>query len=379
MATELPYGVNSENRLVHVSDVPNGRACACDCPGCKAPLIARQGRIRVWHFAHDNPAPECESWLHATAKRLFAQTIMDGIQNGTPVWARFECEGPRCGSGRSHKVDLLGKGRIAGAELERWDEEHKRKPDITLVNRDGHTVAWAEIVAAHTPDYDPSAVGKPVLLFRVEDSSSLKSLVARDILVTMYGYPCLNPCCDTCGRPREGGCSYCKDCGAHRGAVEIPAWNIDYGICWQCFRRTVLATLKQMKQSTGLNLRKWENDKFGNPLNYGLPRELLRQAELLVALGYQQSAKRPSLFVRIGNGVKVYADLDSTDVLPIWKTRGPALYGFPLGGERDRQVDLAQWELLAMGIEARFYFFESHNRWHDPAWFSETEEVGLAV
>jgi len=37
---------------VDVSNVPRGAACNCICPSCKAPLIAKQGKLKEWHFAH---------------------------------------------------------------------------------------------------------------------------------------------------------------------------------------------------------------------------------------------------------------------------------------------------------------------------------------
>lgn len=62
----------TDGRLVHVSDVRNGSDCGCLCPACKSPLIARQGKHRVWHFAHASKV-NCESAgetaLHLAAKQ----------------------------------------------------------------------------------------------------------------------------------------------------------------------------------------------------------------------------------------------------------------------------------------------------------------------
>ena len=37
---------------VHISEVPSGVACACVCPACGAPLVAKKGRRIRHHFAH---------------------------------------------------------------------------------------------------------------------------------------------------------------------------------------------------------------------------------------------------------------------------------------------------------------------------------------
>ncbi|WP_090197579.1 competence protein CoiA family protein [Yoonia tamlensis] len=65
----------SDRRLVHVNDVPKGLECRCVCPECEAPLIARQGERRTWHFAH-KPDEDCgtagETALHIAAKQTLA-------------------------------------------------------------------------------------------------------------------------------------------------------------------------------------------------------------------------------------------------------------------------------------------------------------------
>lgn len=63
----------SDGRMVHVNDVQNGRKCGCICPVCKSPLIARQGKIRTWHFAHAaevNCDSTGETTLHLAAKQV---------------------------------------------------------------------------------------------------------------------------------------------------------------------------------------------------------------------------------------------------------------------------------------------------------------------
>lgn len=49
----IPFGLHKEtNELVNVGSVPRGVACDCIFPCCKTPLIARQGTVKEWHFAH---------------------------------------------------------------------------------------------------------------------------------------------------------------------------------------------------------------------------------------------------------------------------------------------------------------------------------------
>src|SRR5689334_2245057 len=48
----IGYARNQSGELVHISEVPRGKACKCMCVSCDAPLVARQGDIRAHHFAH---------------------------------------------------------------------------------------------------------------------------------------------------------------------------------------------------------------------------------------------------------------------------------------------------------------------------------------
>lgn len=65
-------GITASREYIHIKDSANGKNCQCLCPACKTPLIAKQGEILSWHFAHtnsDNVTSACgESDLHLNAK-----------------------------------------------------------------------------------------------------------------------------------------------------------------------------------------------------------------------------------------------------------------------------------------------------------------------
>ena len=70
------FGLTSDGRFVSVEDVGRGKACECCCPECGEVLIARQGNVRAWHFAHASGS-DCqgaaEGALHKAAKQLVLQ------------------------------------------------------------------------------------------------------------------------------------------------------------------------------------------------------------------------------------------------------------------------------------------------------------------
>lgn len=73
----IPFGWHlPSQRMVSAKDVANGRACECICVACGVRLQARQGAIRVWHFAHDeetNCQYASEAAIHRMAKQMIAE------------------------------------------------------------------------------------------------------------------------------------------------------------------------------------------------------------------------------------------------------------------------------------------------------------------
>lgn len=68
----LTYGLK-DDKLIPIDEVESGLKCECICPYCKVKLIARKGKIKIHHFAHDRGA-DCgkayETALHLLAKEI---------------------------------------------------------------------------------------------------------------------------------------------------------------------------------------------------------------------------------------------------------------------------------------------------------------------
>ncbi len=75
---EIPlYWALKENKIVHISNVPNGLKCDCSCPSCNGLLEAHnKGKIVTHHFKHHNKS-NCkgalETSIHLAAKHLFLE------------------------------------------------------------------------------------------------------------------------------------------------------------------------------------------------------------------------------------------------------------------------------------------------------------------
>lgn len=73
----IPFGWHPPSqRMVTATEVAKGRACECICAACGVRLQARQGAVRVWHFAHDeetNCQHASEAAIHRMAKQMIAE------------------------------------------------------------------------------------------------------------------------------------------------------------------------------------------------------------------------------------------------------------------------------------------------------------------
>lgn len=62
-----------DGQCVGINEVERGRKCGCICAACGHQLVARQGEIRAWHFAHDvqsNCNNMGETHIHLAAKQI---------------------------------------------------------------------------------------------------------------------------------------------------------------------------------------------------------------------------------------------------------------------------------------------------------------------
>lgn len=66
--------------------MPRGKNCGCICPSCKTPLIARQGNVNEWHFAHASRSVygktehECEFSFYVSVRMMARQLIGETLE-----------------------------------------------------------------------------------------------------------------------------------------------------------------------------------------------------------------------------------------------------------------------------------------------------------
>lgn len=227
----IPYGLDSDDRIVHVDAVPRGKACGARCASCDSELVAKKGDVRIHHFAHQQANGHgCEGWLHSTAKRILSQRIADAMAGGAPVPIKWSC--PREELAFVHEVDLLGKGILNSIRVEQYLSIWNIRPDITLMAGDTPK-GLIEVVDTHSPEPPVVDAGLPVLEVHVSEPADLKVLVESAIPVAvMHNYPCPDPICDTCNRRKSSGCLHCEVCRRH-----VTPQHHYCGVCKTCADR----------------------------------------------------------------------------------------------------------------------------------------------
>lgn len=87
MDTLIPIAINRDTgEWTEVSEANRGTACNCICPSCGQGLIARQGEINAWHFAHDNasehPDKDCELSFYSCCRTYLIDLFKKGLIPG---------------------------------------------------------------------------------------------------------------------------------------------------------------------------------------------------------------------------------------------------------------------------------------------------------
>jgi len=81
-----------DGKFCDIADVPGGKKCGCICPSCKTPLIARQGKVNHWHFAHasrqvfQETQNNCEFSFFVAVRMMARQTVGEQIEITLPAY-----------------------------------------------------------------------------------------------------------------------------------------------------------------------------------------------------------------------------------------------------------------------------------------------------
>ena len=72
----VPFAVDAAGHWRDVGEVARGKACNCFCAACHGQLVARQGEVRVHHFAHADRR-ECREALEASLYGMAVEILRE--------------------------------------------------------------------------------------------------------------------------------------------------------------------------------------------------------------------------------------------------------------------------------------------------------------
>ena len=290
-----PVARSDSGRAVHIGEASKGRPY--ECFGCSAPMVAKQGGKRRWHFAHKPPFERCadpDKALHDTAKALIMQGFSGALARQGAY--RLGCPCEECGRPVSRNIAVPGakveaeKSVVAGTRSDLVVNQPDRGPVIIEV------VVTHDLEPESRESYEKSET--PVLKIRPtwETLDNLESAVISD---------------DTLNVPPVR-CSSCKRATERRRRER------------EQIQERVDSMLRQLNgqqqpDQGKLPFRPWTHDQFERAMFPRIRQQVYANALILTELGFVQAKQKPWLFLfRLPGGV-FFANFGSTEEVAIWE------------------------------------------------------------
>jgi hypothetical protein len=148
--SNLFAAVDALGRQRFVGEVERGQSCACFCPECASPLVAKQGDENVWHFAHvaGQERPECSAGAANMMRRIAIDYLQSLTSISLPTYREQVLDVSGAGVRRSHASWPAG---IAGALA--WTGALGQKDAVATFQLDnGNSVRLLVAIGEHPPE-----------------------------------------------------------------------------------------------------------------------------------------------------------------------------------------------------------------------------------
>ena len=342
-AIRYPIADAGDGRAVAIEDARPGASYTCF--GCRAPMMARQGSQRAWHFAHKPPLRGCDDpdrALHETAKALIVQGFTEAQAQSAEYHAGFACRD--CGEELSWNMARP----TTSISVERTVVAGTRS-DV-VVDRGEKPPLIIEVVVSH--DLEPTTKLRyeqselPVFVIYPEWSTvaGLTHAAIADVVMNVPSRRCT-------------GCQEAED-RREQELAEAKAWA-------QSMLRGLQEGASKPADSARPSVRPWQHDKFGREMYPRVRRRVLRSAAILQRLGFVQCNEKLWRFrLRLpeGRGV-IFADFGSTEEIPIWEDSSAFIWWRLTERSEARVHALVQQTLRTCreaGAEVRVSFYNQH-------------------
>lgn len=210
--TDQHYALNPDRKLVYIKDAQ--RNVKFTCVNCGREMIAKQGKIREWHFAHKTLSENCshESYLHSLAKIkihdwfcntdnfiLSLNTEYRCSQVGECIW--FDKENPSyCKSYAPYKYDL--KKFYDSCDIERTYDDF-RADLFVYDNKYKYSPVFIEICVNHPCSKEKINSGIRIIEIVIKSEEEIESIISstineRDDRIRLYNFNPKSQVIDSC-------------------------------------------------------------------------------------------------------------------------------------------------------------------------------------
>lgn len=185
MAIKYQYAHDENKNITNIKNAV--RNCYYYCIGCGSRLVARQGKIKKWHFAHKSEQSNCsfESYLHKVAKEKFYRIYSDCLKNNEPFYLQIEKEFQCKPCSYNEKFNICQECNYKHINKENVDitkwfkniEIEKTvggfRADVCLSTMDGMENIFIEIHVAHKISEDKRNSRHRIIEIDFEDENDL--------------------------------------------------------------------------------------------------------------------------------------------------------------------------------------------------------------
>lgn len=158
------FAMDKDGRMRSVDEVARGLACECVCPTCRDRVLARQGEIREWHFAHAS-GTDCERAAEGALHRAAKQVLLESGGMTVPptrVVANATLPDGRTGTGEAFRPEMW----VDFQSVETEQTTGAVRPDI--VAGLGRTILFVEIAVTHFVDDNKKAALAELMVPTIE-------------------------------------------------------------------------------------------------------------------------------------------------------------------------------------------------------------------
>lgn len=191
----LNYALDEHGRLVHIDDVPNGKACKCVCPACKGALQAKnKGEHRIHHFAHQSGV-DCptayETCLHLLAKEKIQRAFYEASEFTISFFYNSCCKNlPQCpyvryGTCTQESVKTFNlKDFYDTCEQEIKYCDINRRSDLKFSSSKfpDRDPIYIEIYVTHASDSEKLHSGNKIIEIKIDSEEEIEDLIRNGIV-----------------------------------------------------------------------------------------------------------------------------------------------------------------------------------------------------